>query len=94
MAGLCECDRCRCAALGDCDPVRSGGAIGKRLTLQQLFERGLMEGDLDAFDFMLAESLHITLAEVGAMSNNEYVRWRAWTVYKTAQLELARAASR
>lgn len=58
------------------------------MTLQQTFERGLMEGTLDAFDFVLAETLHITLAQVGAMSNNEYLRWRAWHVYRNAMAEM------
>ena len=59
------------------------------MTLQQTFERALVEGDLDPFDFLLAERLHLTLAQVGAMSNNEYLRWRAWHVYRAAMDEVA-----
>jgi hypothetical protein len=58
------------------------------MTLQQTFERALMEGDLDPFDFMLAEKLGLTLAAVGEMSNHEYLRWRAWHTYCTAMAEM------
>jgi hypothetical protein len=58
------------------------------MTLQQTFERALMEGDLDPFDFLLAEKLGMSLAQVDAMSNNEYLRWRAWTVYRQAMAEM------
>jgi len=54
------------------------------MTLQQTFERALMEGELDPFDFTLAETLGKTLAEIGAMSNNEYLRWRAHDVWQKA----------
>ena len=58
------------------------------MTLQATFERALMEGELDPFDFMLAERLGKTLAEIGQMSNHEYLRWRAWHVYQTAMAEM------
>jgi hypothetical protein len=58
------------------------------VTLQWRFERALMEGELDPFDFFLAEKLHKTLAEIGAMSNNEYLRWRAWHVYQNAMADM------
>jgi hypothetical protein len=58
------------------------------VTLQSTFERALMEGDLDTFPFILAEALHITLAQVGQMSNHEYLRWRAWHVYRAAMADL------
>lgn len=58
------------------------------MTLQQTFERALMEGELDPFDFMLAEALGLTLAQVGEMSNNEYLRWRAFYVYREAMREM------
>ena len=58
------------------------------MTLQATFERALMEGDLDPFDFMLAEKLGLTLAQVGAMSNHEYLRWRAFHVYRNAMAEM------
>jgi hypothetical protein len=48
-----------------------------------------MEGELDVFDFILAETLGKTLEEVGSMSNNEYLRWKAFYVYRKAQQELA-----
>jgi hypothetical protein len=47
-----------------------------------------MEGELDVYDFLLAERLHKTLAEVGAMSNSEYLRWKAFDVYRNAMKEL------
>ena len=58
------------------------------MTLQSTFERALMEGELDPFDFMLAERLGKTLAEIGAMSNNEYLRWRAFHVWRQAMAEM------
>ena len=58
------------------------------MTLQATFERALMEGELDPFDFVLAEALGKTLAEIGQMSNHEYLRWRAWHVYRTAMAEM------
>lgn len=58
------------------------------MTLQQAFERALVEGELDPFDFLLAERLHLTLEQVGAMSNREYLAWRAWRVYVNAMEEL------
>lgn len=58
------------------------------MTLQTTFERALMEGELDPFDFVLAETLHLTLAQVGALSNNEYLRWKAWHVYRAAMAEM------
>ena len=54
------------------------------MSLQSVFERALMEGDLDPFDFMLAERLGKTLAEVRGMSNREHLQWRAWHVYTAA----------
>jgi hypothetical protein len=58
------------------------------MTLQRTFERALMEGDLDPFEFVLAERLGLTLAQVGAMSNHEYLRWKAWHVYRQAMSEM------
>lgn len=54
------------------------------MTLQQTFERALMEGDLDVFPFQLAERLGMTLAQIGQMSNNEFLRWKAFYVYRAA----------
>jgi hypothetical protein len=64
------------------------------MTLQTRFERALMEEEMDPFDFVLAERLHLTLAQVGAMSNNEYLRWRAFYVYRDAMAELEREKPR
>jgi hypothetical protein len=47
-----------------------------------------VEGNLDAFEFVLAEKLGMTLAEIGEMSNNEFIRWRAFYSYRAAQREL------
>jgi hypothetical protein len=47
-----------------------------------------MEDDMDQFDFVLAEHLHKSLEEVGALSNNEVLRWRAWFNYRAAKAEL------
>jgi hypothetical protein len=49
-----------------------------------------MEGELDPFDFDLAERLHLTVAQLPhAVSRREYFQWRAYTVYRNAQQELA-----
>jgi len=45
---------------------------------------------LDSFDFILAESLGMSLHEVGELSNLEVVKWRAFYVYRNAMQELAR----
>jgi len=45
---------------------------------------------MDAFDFVLAENLHLTLAQVGQMSNHEYLRWRAFYVYRNAMREMGK----
>jgi hypothetical protein len=58
------------------------------MTLQATFERALMEGELETFPFVLAEALHLTLAQVDDMSNNEYLRWRAWHIYRNAMAEM------
>lgn len=58
------------------------------MTLLTTFERALMEGELDPFDFILAERLGITLAAVEAMSNNEYLRWRAFHTYRQAMKDM------
>ena len=58
------------------------------MTLQETFERALMEGEIDVADFLLAEALHLTLAQVGAMSNREYTAWQAFGVYRRAMAEL------
>lgn len=59
------------------------------MTLQTVFERALMEGEMDAFDFILAEKLGMTLAEIGGMSNHEYTRWRAFHVYRKSMMDMA-----
>ena len=60
------------------------------MTLQTTFERALMEGELDPFDFVLAEKLGMTLAQIEAMSNHEYLRWRAFYTYRAAMAEMDR----
>src|SRR2546430_3315296 len=60
----------------------------KRLTLQETFERQLLEGELDPFDFALAEDLHMTLDElVERISNREYLAWRAFYVWRNNEQE-------
>ncbi len=49
-----------------------------------------MEGELDPFDFLLAEALGMTVAEIrDRMSNAEYIEWRAFYTYRAAMRELA-----
>lgn len=45
---------------------------------------------MDPFDFLLAENLGKTLAELDEMSHREYLSWRAFYVWRNAQQELAR----
>jgi hypothetical protein len=55
-----------------------------------------MEGSLDPFDFVLAESLHKTLDQLrNEMSNQEYHQWRAFYTYRTAMqvLEVKKAGN-
>jgi len=47
-----------------------------------------MQEDLDPFDFVLAEALHMTVAQVYGMGNAEYLAWRAFHVYRTAMRDL------
>lgn len=48
-----------------------------------------MEGEVDPFDFSLAESLGRTVAELRAsIGNREYLAWRAFTVWRNAMQEL------
>lgn len=53
-----------------------------------------MTGDVDGLDFVLAEQLGMTLAEVRALPNTEIVEWRAWHVYRTAMRDLQIRAAR
>lgn len=39
---------------------------------------GLLTGDIDAFPFILARDLGMTLAAVRAMPNSEYAEWAAF----------------
>ena len=50
-----------------------------------------MEDREDVFDYMLAEALGKTLDELMDMSNNEYVRWRAFYTYRDAMAKMERA---
>lgn len=51
---------------------------------QQDFERALMEGRLDPFDFVLAEKLGMTVEHMlTVMSNREYFMWRAFYRYRS-----------
>jgi len=47
-----------------------------------------MEGALDPMDFVLAEKLHKSLAEVRAMPNAEIVQWRAFFHYRSEMQKL------
>jgi hypothetical protein len=49
-----------------------------------------MLGEMDSFDFVLAEGLSMTIGELRErMSNEEYHQWRAFYIYRyeMAQLE-------
>jgi hypothetical protein len=54
-----------------------------------IYERAFMEGTLDTFDFVLAESLHMTVQEMrDRMLNSEYHQWRAFFKYRREMQEL------
>ncbi len=49
-----------------------------------------MTGALDPFEFVLAEALGMTVADLrDRMSNDEYLSWRAFYAWRAAQRELA-----
>ena len=49
-----------------------------------------MEGELDPFDFTLAEALGMTIEQLQqSMGNGEYLQWRAFYVYRNAMEDLA-----
>lgn len=43
-----------------------------------------MEDELDTFRFVLALDLHKTLAELDAMSYDEYLHWQAFYTWRAA----------
>lgn len=43
-----------------------------------------MEHELDSFQFVLAQDLGKTLAELGEMSFDEYLHWQAFYTYRAA----------
>ena len=47
-----------------------------------------MEGTIAAFDFQLAEHLGLTLEQVRAMPNRDWIAWRAWLTYRAATAEM------
>lgn len=52
-------------------------------------ERAFVEGELDPFDYDLAERLHMTVERMrNEMSNKEYLEWRALANYRAAQREV------
>ncbi len=53
-----------------------------------MFERALMENELDEFDFMLAMDLGKTLDELSSISNREHLAWRAFYVYRKAMSDM------
>lgn len=51
-------------------------------------ERAFALGEADTFDYRLARDLGMTLAQVGEMGQDEFVRWRAFYVYEWAMQDL------
>jgi len=48
-----------------------------------------MEEERDPFDYMLAEALGRTVAELNAsISNAEYIEWRAFYTWRNAKADL------
>ena len=53
------------------------------------YERAFMEGSLDTFEFVLAESLHMTIEALrDNMTPTEYAAWRAFYKYRRAMQEM------
>lgn len=50
-------------------------------------ERAFALGEVDTFDFILARELSMRLSDVHAMSNAEYVEWRAFYVWEAAMYD-------
>jgi hypothetical protein len=49
-----------------------------------------MNGSLEPFDFVLAETLHMTTEELrDRMSNQEYVQWAAFYTWRQKQRDMA-----
>lgn len=46
-----------------------------------------MENEVDAFDFVLAEALGMSLTEVRALPNTEHEEWRAFYEWRRAMQE-------
>lgn len=62
-----------------------------------IFERAFAEGELDSFDFTLAENLHMTVGQMqSVMDNREYVQWRSFYAYrqKMRDFEMKKARAR
>lgn len=47
-----------------------------------------MTDELDPFPFVLAEKLHMTLADMDRMPYAEYLAWRAFHNWRAAMAEL------
>jgi hypothetical protein len=50
----------------------------------------LLDEELDAFQFVLAENLGMTLGQLDEMPNAEYIAWRAFDAYRRAMIERER----
>ena len=53
-----------------------------------------MLGDLDTFDFVLAQDLGMTLGAVRELPNAEVTEWRAYYRYRHAMDDLAARSAR
>ncbi len=53
-----------------------------------------MKGEIDYFDFVLAQDLGMSLGEVRSLPNIELVEWRAFYHYRNAMNELASQTQR
>ena len=67
-----------------------GPDLGSRHDPKRAYERALNSGELEVFDFILAEALHMTIEEMrNRMSNQEWVQWAAFYSWRDRQRELA-----
>jgi len=75
--------------------VRAANPFAPSDSYQTQAERAFVEEELDPFDFSLAEALGMTVETMRAtISNREYLEWRAYSVWRNAQQELALKAAK
>ena len=54
-----------------------------------MMDRAMMLGEVDAFDFQLAQDLGMSLGEVRRLPNREHMEWRSFYKVRAAMEDLA-----